>query len=162
MLIAKRLVALAILVGVPGIVPVAAQTDDPDTGVIRAAVEATEWKRQAAMVKADIATLEKIYAESLTYTHSLAITQTRKQVLDMLSGGNVSYDKFTTQSANWSVYPGTVVGTGTQTIELTVDGNAVTANNRYTVVYVQLDGRWKCVAYQSTPLPDIRERQMQR
>jgi len=159
----KRIVtgvcALALCVSA-GIGSVGAQTDEEDAGVIRAAVEATEWKRQAAMVKGDIATLEKIFADDLTYTHSLAITQSRQQFLDMISGGGVSYDKFKTENAKWRVYSGTVVGTGSQTIELTVDGKPVTARSRYTVVYVKLGERWKCVAYQSTPLPDVREQQM--
>ncbi len=160
MRIALRVLAVVTVLCVVGTAPVFAQSEDEDANIVRATVEATEWKRQDAMKRADLATLANIYAEDLSYTHSMAITQTRQQIFDMLAGGNVSYDKFTTRNTAWRVYPGAVVGAGSQTIELTVDGNPVTARNRYTVVYVKLDGRWKCVAYQSTPLPEISEQQM--
>jgi hypothetical protein len=150
------LVAGAVLLSVA---PARAQDGDDDTNIVRATVEAIEWKRQDAMVREDTATLEEIYDENVTYTHSLALTQTRSQLLEMMTGGGVSYNKFTTSNMSWQVYPAVVVGNGTQAIDLTVEGRPVVARIRYTVVYAMLEGKWRCVAYQSTALPDVTEQQ---
>jgi ketosteroid isomerase-like protein len=136
----------------------AKDTDDPE--IMRITVETIEWKRQDAMMRADTSALRKIYSEDLTYTHSMGLMQSREQVLTMITEGNVSYDRFVTRNMIWRVYNNVVVGAGSQTIDLTIDENPATARNRYTVVYVKIDGNWRCVAYQSTPLPIIREQQM--
>lgn len=129
----------------------------PDS--IAAAVEALDWKRQAAMITFDRATLDGLLDPHLTYTHSIGLVQTRDQLYELLASGNVSYESFTNENVRWRVFPGVVVGTGTQTIELVVDGNPTNARNRFTVVWRRDGDVWKCIAYQSTPVPRLEEKQ---
>jgi ketosteroid isomerase-like protein len=57
------------------------------------------------------------------------------------------------------VFPTVVVGTGNQSINLTVDGKQVTSHSRFTIVWRRAGESWKCIAYQSTPVPDLKEQQ---
>jgi hypothetical protein len=152
----KLLCLSAMLLALPA--AVRAQASDT-TNTIAATVEALDWKRQGAMITFDRDTLDRLLDEHVTYTHSIGLLQTRQQLYDMLAEGNVSYDSFTNEKVRWRVFPGLVVGTGNQTINLTIDGNPATSHSRFTIVWRLVDGAWKCVAYQSTPVPNLKEQQ---
>jgi len=138
------------------VVPVA-RAQAPDS--VAAAVEALDWKRQSAMISFDRTTLDRLLDEQLTYTHSIGLVQSRAQLYEMLAGGSVQYKSFTNENSAWHVFPGVVVGTGTQKIELVVDGKPATSRSRFTVVWRSAGEGWKCIAYQSTPLPNLQETQ---
>ena len=151
-----KLLCLSLLVLTAGM----ARAQAPDaTNTIAATVEALDWKRQAAMITFDRPTLDRLLDEHLTYTHSIGLVQTREQLYGLLAAGNVSYESFTNDKVRWRVYPGLVVGTGNQTINLIIDGNAATSHSRFTIVWRQAGASWKCIAYQSTPVPDLKEQQ---
>jgi ketosteroid isomerase-like protein len=131
--------------------PAAAQEGDA-----RAQLQALEARRLEAMHAADVKALEQILAEDMTYTHSTGLVQTREQLLTLLKSGVVRYLSFDTQDVAWRVYEGAAVATGRQTISLESEGRPVTARNRFTVVYARVGGEWRCVAYQSTSLPEMK------
>jgi len=158
--IVKVFVKLLCLSAILLVLPAAVRAQASDTtNTIAATVEALDWKRQAAMITFDRTTLDRLLDAHLTYTHSIGLVQTRQQLYDMLAAGNVSYESFTNDKVRWRVYPGLVVGTGNQIIGLTIDGNAATSHTRFTIVWRRVDAAWKCVAYQSTPVPDLKEQQ---
>jgi ketosteroid isomerase-like protein len=72
----------------------------------------------------------------------------------MLASGSVDYVSFDTANVEYTRHGDTVVVTGGQTIELVVRGRPVTSKSRYTVVWVREGVGWRCVAYQSTPVPE--------
>jgi ketosteroid isomerase-like protein len=123
-------------------------------GDARAQLQALETRRLEAMTSADVKALEQILAEDMTYTHSTGLVQTRGQLLGLLQSGVLRYLSFETHDITWRVYDGTAVATGRQTISLESEGRPVTARNRFTVVYARVGGEWRCVAYQSTAVPD--------
>jgi hypothetical protein len=151
----KKLFLAAVLVALA--TPMVYAQAPPDS--IAAAVEALDWKRQSAMIGFDRAVLDDLLDPYVTYTHSIGLVQTRDQLYEMLASGNVSYKSFTNDGVRWRVFPGVVVGTGTQKIELVVDGKPTSARNRFTVVWRSVGERWKCIAYQSTPVPAVEEKQ---
>jgi len=121
-------------------------------------VERLEAARRSAMIDGDRAALEGLLAPECTYTHSTGLVQTRAEVIEMLESKKVRYVSFTTPSETAHAFgSGTVVVTGTQTIGLEVEGKPLSTTNRFTVVWVDLDGAWKCVAYQSTAVPESKE-----
>jgi len=155
----KSLCLFVLLLALP-LVPAQAQAPDTTSiDVIAATVEALDWKRQAALINFDRATLDRLLDEHLTYTHSIGLVQTRQQLYDMLAAGNVSYESFTNDKVRWRVFPNVVVGTGNQTISLAVDDQPVTSHNRFTIVWRRSGESWKCIAYQSTPVPNLKEQQ---
>jgi len=131
--------------------PAAAQESD-----VRAQLQALETRRLEAMRAADVKALAQILAEDMTYTHSTGLMQTRDQLLTLLGSGVVRYLSFETHDIAWRVYDGAAVATGRQTLSLESEGRPVTARNRFTVVYARHGGDWRCVAYQSTALPEMK------
>jgi len=141
----------AIVVLVCGVAPLFAGTAVDE-------VKALEAARRQAMIDADGAALELLLAPDCTYTHSTGLVQTRAEVVAMLASGKVRYVSFTTPSETYHEFgEGVVVITGTQTIALEVDGKPLSITNRFTVVWVRLEGAWECAAYQSTRVPETKE-----
>jgi len=133
----------------------AAWADAPSGKAAIAAVEELEHARQHAMVSVDTETLLGIFADDMTYTHSTGLAQTRGDLLDMLSRGDIKYVAFKVESIAYRVYGSTVVGTGVQAIDLTSSGKAFVSRSRYVVVYVPVQGQHRMVSYQSTTMPEI-------
>jgi ketosteroid isomerase-like protein len=144
--------ALALLAPLP-----TPRADGTRDGVHAAVAEVVKLEdaRRAAMIAADGKALSALFASDCTYIHSNGIAQSRGDLLTMLARGEIRYLAFTVESVEYRAYGETVVGTGTQTIELTNSGRPFTSRSRYTVVYARSDGGLKLAAYQSTPLPDV-------
>lgn len=114
---------------------------------------ALDEARQSAMVAADAAALDTLLADECVYTHSTGLVQNKDALIAMLVSGEVSYESFDTNERRVDRYGDTVVVTGRQTIELMVRGAPVTSMSRYTAVWARTPKGWRCVAYQSTPIP---------
>lgn len=129
--------------------------DAPSSERAVAAVTELEHARQHAMVSADIARLAEICSEDLSYIHSNGLAQTRDDLFEMLTRGDIRYDAFRVESVSYKAFGTTVVGTGVQAIELTSSGKPFVSRSRYTVLYLPERGVHRLVSYQSTPLPEI-------
>jgi len=126
--------------------------------VLEVVAEATrmEEARRTAMIAADEAALNAVFAPTCVYIHSNGIAQSTPEVIGMLTRGEIRYHAFTVQDVAYRVYGTTVVGNGMQSIELTNSGRPFTSKSRYTVVYARIDGALRLVSYQSTSLPEIK------
>jgi ketosteroid isomerase-like protein len=134
--------------------PVGAQTPG-ENGTAVARVMDLEATRRAAMVAGDMKSLAELMADDVTYVHSNGMIQKRDELFSMLTRGEIRYVSFNVDAVEFRAYGDTVVGTGTQLIDLTSAGKPFTSRSRFTVVYAPVGGALKVVAYQSTPLPEI-------
>ncbi len=132
----------------------AAETPNQEDAAV-AEVAKLEDARRAAMISADPAALESVFAADCTYIHSNGISQSRADLLGMLARGEIRYRAFTVEAVEYRAYGAAVVVTGMQTIELTNSDKPFTSRSRYTVVYAPAGGAVRVVAYQSTPLPEL-------
>jgi hypothetical protein len=109
-----------------------------------------ETKRIAAMVSKDIATLDALLAEDLSYTHSGGTIDTKASFLTLIKerGRYLGVDYSNTQ----------VIPSGGNTVlvrgraEIRLEGTA-----SYSVLFLDVwalrDGSWKMVAWQATRIP---------
>jgi ketosteroid isomerase-like protein len=118
---------------------------------LEAKILGLETKRIAAMVSKDLATLDALLADDLTYTHSGGTTDTKASFIALIKerGRYQGVDYSNTQVVP---FPG---------------GNAVAVRGRaqirlegvasYTVLFLDVwalrDGAWKMVAWQATRVP---------
>lgn len=116
-------------------------------------VEQVERRRFAAMVAQDIAALEPLLAEELTYGHSNGEFENKSQFLETIRGGRLRYEAIGVQGLTVRHYGNVAVITGQLLISARVGTQPVMLNLRYTDAYVDHDGRWQLVAWQSTRLP---------
>ena len=113
-----------------------------------------EQKRLAAMVSGDTATLKDILGDDLIYTHTTAAVDTKQSIIDAIDGGRLNYTSMVSDSVKVRDYGDTAVATGTAQVTVVSSGNELKFGLRFTDVYVNRDGRWQFVAWQSTRLPE--------
>ena len=158
----RRLLVVAVLLSVVSSLHALAQTGSAGSREKAASVRAVsadlqtkilalETKRIAAMVSKDMATLDALLGEDLSYTHSGGTTDTKASFLTLIKerGRYLGVDYSNTQVIPWS--GNTVVVRGRAQIRL--EGTA-----SYPVLFLDVwalrDGAWKMVAWQATRIPE--------
>jgi ketosteroid isomerase-like protein len=118
------------------------------------AVKAAEKAWASATVAGDEATLKKVLADDLTYTHSTGETDAKAAFIDNLKGAR-KYHKLNHESMDVRLYGNTAVLTATAQVETSQKGGSVNpAHLRFIHLWVLQNGRWQLVAHQSLRLPN--------
>ena len=112
-----------------------------------------ETRRFEAIMRGDIAALEDILSDDLTYTHTTAAFETKAEFIGKLKSGQLKYETFTPEDFRVRVYGTTGVLTGIANVKVQVKGEPLSFRLRFTDVYVKKDNRWQMVAWQATRLP---------
>ena len=112
-----------------------------------------ETRRFEAMVKGDIATLEAVLSDDLTYTHASGVFETKPQFLAHMKSGKIKYESFTPEQMLVRVYDTTGVVTGQARVDVHVQNKDMSFRLRFTDVYTKQNNRWLMVAWQATRLP---------
>lgn len=116
-------------------------------------IKQLEDQRYAAMCAADAATLDKLLADSLVYTHSYGGADSKASYLEGIRAKKWIYRKIERPKENIQVHGDCVIVTGQVRIELLSEGKPKTLNSAYTDVWIKGAKGWQMVAWQSTPLP---------
>ena len=111
-------------------------------------------QRMEAMAKKDIATLNAIISDDLVYTHSSARLDTKQSLIGAMESGATVYTSVIPSGVEAQDLGSAVVLTGSAQISVTSNGNPNRFGVRFTDVYVNHNGQWQMVAWQSTKLPD--------
>jgi len=112
-----------------------------------------EDQRFKAMVDADAATLDKLLADSLVYTHSYGGSDSKSSYLDGIRAKKWQYRKIERPKEDIQIHGDCAVVTGQVRIELLSEGKPKTLNSAYTNVWIKGPKAWQRLAWQSTPLP---------
>lgn len=110
-----------------------------------------EWV--AALIKADATVLERIYSESLTYTHSSGATDTKAIYIANLKAGKTKYESLVREDVKVRVYGNTALHTSKTNIKLVSNGQPQAFAVKMLHVYVKEGKNWRMVAHQTTRLP---------
>jgi ketosteroid isomerase-like protein len=116
-------------------------------------IKQLEDQRYAAMCAADAATLDKLLADSLVYTHSYGGSDSKASYMEGIRAKKWIYRKIERPKENFQVHGDCVIVTGQVRIELLSEGKPKTLNSAYTDVWIKGAKGWQMVAWQSTPLP---------
>lgn len=111
-------------------------------------------ERTEAMVMGDLAALDRLLADDLSYVHSSTKVDTKASFIENLRSGASKYKAFQREEANTRVFGDAAVNTGVATVSVENQGQApATFKIRYTNVWVNRGGKWQMVAWQATRLP---------
>lgn len=122
------------------------------TETIPAAIHAAEKRRCAAMLANDAAALDALLDPRLSFSHATGAVDDKAAYLAKMAAGRIDY-----LSIDWSEDQVTLLGdaaallTGRMTSQVRVEGVEKRLDNRVIAVWV-LDGDWRMLAFQSTPL----------
>jgi len=108
-----------------------------------------EWAD--ALVKRDVAFLDRVLTEDYMATDPDASVSTKAQTLAALKSSEDVISSMVVDDMKVRVYGDTAVVTGRATSQKTVKGKDVSGQNRWTDVWVKdYAGRWQCVAGHSS------------
>ncbi|HZN12518.1 MAG TPA: nuclear transport factor 2 family protein [Blastocatellia bacterium] len=109
-----------------------------------------EWVE--ALLKADTAALERLYADDLSYTHSNGAVDTKASYLTLIREKKTVYESIDRDEIKVSVYGDAAVVTCHVVFKVKLSGQPSVINGRFIHVYAKPRGRWQMVAHQSTRL----------
>ncbi len=109
-----------------------------------------EQQWEDALVKADVAALEKLYHEKLIYTHSNAAVDDKTSYNAKIKSGASKYVSIKRDDIKVTVIGDTAIVTAHWLVQAVSGGNKVNTDARYIHIYVKEKGGWKMAAHQST------------
>jgi hypothetical protein len=115
-----------------------------------------ERQRVAAMVNRDLAALDRILADDLTYTHSGGRTDTKASFIALIAEPDHGYlgVDYSDEEVRPAGADGAIVR-GIAQIRLIREGGAqISYPVLFLDVYARRDGRWQMVAWQATRVPE--------
>src|SRR3954466_14819784 len=117
------------------------------------AIENLEERRRKAMLAADLATLDDMFAEDLSYTHSNAVMERKSLYLERLGAKHYDYRELNFLDQDIRMVGEAALVTGRMTGEVLIAGQLRKLNSLTTVVWIRIAGRWQMLTFQSTPTP---------
>jgi hypothetical protein len=112
-----------------------------------------EGKRRAALIAGDLKTLDELFSDEMTYTHTNGKIDTKKSYFDSLRSG-VRYEAMDLSDVNIARYDSTVVMVGLARVAVKSPNGPIRFRARFTGVWARQQERWRFVAWQTTRLPD--------
>jgi len=120
----------------------------------KAALEAADTARVAAMRAGDRAALSHAFSDDLRYAHSNGIVDSKASFIDVLATGKTKYLGYDYEERNFSFpAPGIALMTGRARIK--VESNSGQMDNviSFLAVWREEQGQWRFLAWQSCRLP---------
>lgn len=118
------------------------------------AVQAAEEARQRAMIEADVATLDRLFADELVWIHGTGRVNSKSVMLDRIGSKATIYHSFDNSEVAVREINGLIFISGLSTMRLSVGDQTGEVTNRYTIVWRSVDDAWQVVNWQSTPVQD--------
>jgi uncharacterized protein (TIGR02246 family) len=118
-----------------------------------AEIRELEDRRYKAMIDKDLATLDEIFADELSYTHSNTLVDTKQSYLEAIEKRMFDYRDAKRLEEDIVVFGDAARITGHAQLHVVAGKRDVHLNARFTILYVRQDGRWRFAAWQSTPIP---------
>jgi ketosteroid isomerase-like protein len=125
----------------------------PESSQAEKEVMATEESRIAALVRSDVAALDRIMADDVTYVHASGKVDTKKSYLYAIRSGELRYISWQGKHLHVRTLGDAAVINGEYAVRVTdsrVQSAPFEINIFILTVYAQRDGRWQQIAWQST------------
>ena len=117
------------------------------------AITELEEHRRKAMLAADVAVLDDMFVDDLSYTHSNAVSERKALYIERLAAKHYDYRELNFLDQDIRLVGDAALITGDMTGEVVIAGQLRKLNARTTVVWIKRDGRWQMLTFQSTPIP---------
>src|SRR5215468_6309959 len=123
--------------------------EEKDSNLIQAVLK-LEQQWEDALLKSDVAALEKIYDDSLVYTHSSGAVDNKSVYVGNIKSGAAKYESMKRDDIKVRVYGDTALVNCHWEVHVMSNGNKIDTNARYLHVYVKQKDGWKMVSHQAT------------
>jgi hypothetical protein len=117
------------------------------------AVLDAEDRRYQAMIDADLETMDRLFADEVSYAHSTGVRDTKAEYFEKVRSKYYDYHSIDHPVERIAVLGDTAIVVGRMTADLDVDGTRKTIDNLALAVWTRAGGEWRLLAYAPTPLP---------
>ena len=115
-------------------------------------IKKMEKDRAAAVVKADVATLEGLTSDDYILINANGQVSNKAETMSMIKTGKIKLTSNEVSDMTVRVYGDTAVVTGKSTAKGSINGIELKGPVMFTRVYVKKNGKWQSVAFQQTPI----------
>jgi ketosteroid isomerase-like protein len=105
-----------------------------------------------ALIKADVPTLNKIFADEFTIIRPNGTAVGKAEAVKDVESGKTKFESIEASDSTIHVYGNTAVLTTVERTSAQIGGRAISGQARNTYVCVKRDGRWVVVLRQITPV----------
>ena len=120
-------------------------------------LEALERQRFEAMTTKNIALLQEMLSDDLTYLHSNGLLENKQQHLNNISTGYLTYSTLQPETMAVRVHGRSAIGNGIVHVTGIVNGKPFDIRLRYTDVYIKKKRKWRLAAWQSLRLEEVKK-----
>ncbi|MBV8810069.1 MAG: nuclear transport factor 2 family protein [Acidobacteriaceae bacterium] len=131
----------------------AVPAESPQTSEAVKEVMAIEQARTEALDHSDMAALERIMADDITYVHASGKVDTKKSYLDAIRSGQLHYLSWQPKNLQVRMLGNGAVISGEYAVRVKdsrVQSSPFDINIFVLTVYARRDGQWQQIAWQST------------
>jgi ketosteroid isomerase-like protein len=121
---------------------------------IEKTIRSYEDRRVNALLHNDSTALEQLFHEDLLWTHSAGTTDTKETILSKLASGGAKYFEIVLTETTIRTFGEVALSTGLAIMHAEVAGIEYHLKNRYTNLWVENNGQWKMIHWQSTGVKD--------
>ena len=128
--------------------PVAAQKPT-DTDLAALTRLESEWN--AAHLRGDAASLDRIFADDLVVVVPTMRAMTKAESLGVFASGRMKFDRYETADTTFRVHGDTAITNGRLRRTRTINGETVDDDWRFTKVYLRRGDSWQVVSFHASP-----------
>ncbi|PYO80182.1 MAG: hypothetical protein DMD63_01950 [Gemmatimonadetes bacterium] len=113
-------------------------------------VRTAQRERFEAMMHQDVASLDTLLDDDLTYVHTGGDLQSRREFISTIKKQELIYESIAPTQVRVRVYDGLALATGRSEMRVRNSAGLNSFTIRFTEVYVRRDGHWLLTAWQAT------------
>jgi len=113
-------------------------------------VRTAQRERFEAMMHQDVASLDTLLDDDLTYVHAGGDLQSRREFISTIKKQELIYESIAPTQVRVRVYDGLALATGRSEMRVRNSAGLNSFTIRFTEVYVRRDGHWLLTAWQAT------------
>ena len=113
-------------------------------------VRTAQRERFEAMMHQDVASLDTLLDDDLTYVHTGGDLQSRREFISTIKKQELIYESIAPTEVMVRVYDGLALATGRSEMRVRNSAGLNSFTIRFTEVYVRRDGHWLLTAWQAT------------
>jgi ketosteroid isomerase-like protein len=151
----KRAVAIAsvsVFVVALGLAQKANQSSATRSDAAEQQVKQMEQQLRREVVKGETASMEKFEVDDAINVDGLGMALDKKHAIEMLKNGSVKYTAIDVKEEQVRSYGNTAIYNGLASTKLTVNGQQYNGDYRVTIVWAKINGEWKRLSFQATPV----------
>jgi hypothetical protein len=107
------------------------------------------------MIGGDLDSLERLFADDMAYTHSSSLFDDKAGYIQAMREAKFAYKTVERSEAKVAFAGGAAIVTGRIRVGVMFDTGPRVLDSRFLSVWVKVDGRWRHLAWQSTPIPRV-------